>query len=501
MVERKQAATETQLRRILTIEQCALGLYWAWIWLFYETDALFAGASTGLAIDQFRFASLLAMGATLLIGAAARRMIESNHGVVVLSAVAVFCGPIGLACALLPGFFPAPLAGAALVGVAEGALAFLWASYLMRFPAQRSYQAYSVAVSVAIGAVVFLVVSHLPWPWLPVVDAYLPAMAGVICLASRIFQQSSSACENPAAEDKRVALTRGFFYPTAADGDQLPEYNNILVRMFSALAVYGLVYGILRAYATSSNVNSADLATALFLIVGICLAVYVRSARFKSLALFWRLIFPVTLVGIFLTPLYGNPGGFLAAPIAQAGYLLFESLVWIILFDAIAQLRLNGIAVFGVGRGITVLAMAIGSFVPSQLLGDAFATFLAENSLPMLTIVAIVLAVVNFFVLNEKEVAIAGLLEIRDDDRAQLAEIADKGQVSSNAFDRISDRYQLTNREREVLELLSTGKSGPQISEMLVLSKATVKTHTYNIYKKLEVHTRAELLTFVQNFR
>ena len=108
---------------------------------------------------------------------------------------------------------------------------------------------------------------------------------------------------------------------------------------------------------------------------------------------------------------------------------------------------------------------------------------------------------VNFFVLNEREVAIAGLLEIRDDDRAQLAEIADKGQVSSNMFDRISERYQLTNREREVLELLSAGKSGPQISEMLVLSKATVKTHTYNIYKKLEVHTRAELLAFVQDFR
>ncbi len=501
MVGQRQISTEAQSRRIVSIEQCALGLYWAWVWLFYETDALFADALDSLAVDQFRFASLLTMGTTLLIGAAARRAIESNRGVIALSAFAIFCGPIGLACALLPGFFPAPLAGAALVGVAEGALAFLWASYLMRFPAQRNYQAYSVAISVVIGAIVFLAVSHLSWPWLPIVDAYLPVTAGMICLASRIFQQSARACSGTGATDKHVVPARGFFYATATDGDQLPEFNNILVRMFDALAVYGLVYGVLRAYATSANTGSADLATALFLIVGICLAAYVRSARFESLALFWRLILPITLLGIILTPLYGNPGGFLAAPIAQAGYLLFESLVWIILFDAIARLQLNGIAVFGIGRGITALAMAIGSFAPNQLLGGAFVTFLEENALPILAIAVIALVAVNFFMLNEKEVAIAGLLEIRDDDRTQLAEIADKGQVSSNLFDCISDRYQLTNREREVLELLSTGKSGPQISEMLVLSKATVKTHTYNIYKKLEVHTRAELFAFVQNFR
>lgn len=501
MAERRQVAQEAQPKHVVSIEQCALGLYWAWVWLFYESDALFAGTSGDFAIDSFRFVSLLAMGAALLIGAVAHRTIESNRGVVVLSAVAVFCGPVGLACALLPGFFPTPLAGAVLVGAAEGALAFLWASFLMRFPAQRSYQAYSVAISVVIGAVAFLVISHLPWPWLPVADAYLPVTAGVICLASRIFKQSVGTRESAASTDKRVTPARGFFYPTAADGDQLPEYNNILVRVFSALAVYGLIYGVLRAYATSSNASSADVATALFLVVGICLGAYVRSARFDSLTLFWRLIFPVTLIGIVLTPLYGNPGGFLAAPIAQTGYLLFESLVWIILFDVVAQLRLNGIAVFGVGRGITALAMAIGSFAPDQLLGGAFASFLAENALPVLIVAIIVLAVVNFFVLNEREVAIAGLLEIRDDDRAQLAEIADKGQVSSNMFDRISERYQLTNREREVLELLSAGKSGPQISEMLVLSKATVKTHTYNIYKKLEVHTRAELLAFVQDFR
>lgn len=141
MVGQRRIAQGAQPQRVVSVEQCALGLYWAWVWLFYETDALFAGVSGSLAVDQFRFASLLAMSATLLIGAATR--------------------------------------------------------------------------------------------------------------------------------DKHAAPVRGFFYPTAADGDQLPEYNSILVRMFSALGIYGLIYGVLRAYAASSHASSADVATVLFLIVGI----------------------------------------------------------------------------------------------------------------------------------------------------------------------------------------------------------------------------------------
>ncbi|MCI9262867.1 MAG: helix-turn-helix transcriptional regulator, partial [Eggerthellaceae bacterium] len=36
-----------------------------------------------------------------------------------------------------------------------------------------------------------------------------------------------------------------------------------------------------------------------------------------------------------------------------------------------------------------------------------------------------------------------------------------------------------------------------QISDDLVVSLATVKTHTHNIYKKLGVHSRQELYLFL----
>ncbi|GAB5520962.1 MAG: response regulator transcription factor [Rhodothermales bacterium] len=52
--------------------------------------------------------------------------------------------------------------------------------------------------------------------------------------------------------------------------------------------------------------------------------------------------------------------------------------------------------------------------------------------------------------------------------------------------------YGLTARERDVLAELITGRSKPQIAEVLFVSTHTVDTHLRNIYGKLHVHNRTE---------
>lgn len=49
----------------------------------------------------------------------------------------------------------------------------------------------------------------------------------------------------------------------------------------------------------------------------------------------------------------------------------------------------------------------------------------------------------------------------------------------------------LTGREGEVLNMLATGASAPDIATKLHLSPATVKTHLHNLYAKLGVSDRA----------
>jgi LuxR family maltose regulon positive regulatory protein len=52
----------------------------------------------------------------------------------------------------------------------------------------------------------------------------------------------------------------------------------------------------------------------------------------------------------------------------------------------------------------------------------------------------------------------------------------------------------LSERETEILRLLLKGEKGPQISEELFISYSTVRTHIKSIHRKLDVHSRQELI-------
>jgi len=61
-------------------------------------------------------------------------------------------------------------------------------------------------------------------------------------------------------------------------------------------------------------------------------------------------------------------------------------------------------------------------------------------------------------------------------------------------------RFQLTEREIEILRAMALGLKNKQIAEKLFISEKTVKTHINRLFKKLGVNTRAKaVLTAVEN--
>jgi len=56
------------------------------------------------------------------------------------------------------------------------------------------------------------------------------------------------------------------------------------------------------------------------------------------------------------------------------------------------------------------------------------------------------------------------------------------------------DEGDLTPSEQRILELVAGGRANRQIAEMLRVSEGTVKSHLHNIYTKLEVANRRDLV-------
>ena len=66
------------------------------------------------------------------------------------------------------------------------------------------------------------------------------------------------------------------------------------------------------------------------------------------------------------------------------------------------------------------------------------------------------------------------------------------------SIDVMIERFRLTRREAEVLRLVVTGNSGPEIGKILFITAATVSDHTSSLLRKIGVRRRLELVMAMQ---
>lgn len=67
-------------------------------------------------------------------------------------------------------------------------------------------------------------------------------------------------------------------------------------------------------------------------------------------------------------------------------------------------------------------------------------------------------------------------------------------QTSLKIFREDDLEHQLSNREKEILSLMTQGMDYKTIADTIFISYDTVRTHVKHIYKKLHVNSRAEAL-------
>ena len=65
-------------------------------------------------------------------------------------------------------------------------------------------------------------------------------------------------------------------------------------------------------------------------------------------------------------------------------------------------------------------------------------------------------------------------------------------------LDRVAEKFSLSKREAEILPLLLAGRSNKEIEDALFIAMATVKIHVHNIFRKVQVGSRLQLLLRVQ---
>lgn len=132
------------------------------------------------------------------------------------------------------------------------------------------------------------------------------------------------------------------------------------------------------------------------------------------------------------------------------------------------------------GTRVLVLSMHNDEAYVTQMLRAGAAGYLLKDSadVDLLQAVEAVAAGKSFF-----SPAIARV--IADD---YVRQLEDRG---------ASDRYELlSEREREIFQLIAEGKTNKEIAALLFLSPSTVDTHRSRIMEKLDVHSAAEIVLY-----
>ena len=79
----------------------------------------------------------------------------------------------------------------------------------------------------------------------------------------------------------------------------------------------------------------------------------------------------------------------------------------------------------------------------------------------------------------------------------EVAREAWRDQAAAAATVEVGDPYEtLTDREKQVLKLVAEGRSNKEVAELLAISVKTAMSHRERIMRKLDLHSRTELIRF-----
>lgn len=403
-------------------------------------------------------------------------------------------GHLSVPMALIAGAVPVLLAQTAESKVASQVLCLLVGAastwlYLVLFR-MYSLMPIKVAVTQLLGALALSYLARVALGFVPL--AALPLVGFVFPLASvllsnwgmRLYGDAGSGAASP---------------NNGAELDVAPNVPTRPQKLFKLLVaeftVFGFVAGFVR---TPYEMAQFDFAVGLvgsLLLSAATLALLWQARRKESDVHFvsvCQIMLFLLLTVLLALALFGD----VSSVVASVASLFARFGVYTLLLYVLCVFDLRGdahpYATFGFGWGFFSLATGLGITVAhvsgiSQL-----------SALVVLAIVYGLFAVSSFVASRAKGDDALGVLA---DSVLEGEAVEDAGELFQAEILRrcesVGRKNSLTPREIEVMQLICLGRSKSYIAEAFSITENTARGYAKNVYRKLDIHSRQELLTLV----
>ncbi|WP_165061850.1 LuxR family transcriptional regulator [Adlercreutzia sp. ZJ154] len=437
--------------------------------------------------------------------------------------------------------------GSLLAGIGSGVLTCLWCTAFAR------YEFTTITLNSAFGMVIGLVISIALVNWIPAVISISIEIALVLITAIVLWHLTPIPYyrrrEMPIFHALRVSRLK------------------FLLQLGVPMFIFGISLWVIGSICIHSAFCTPDMAGNLLVgaACALCAILFITAVGLLKNEAHWdtlfRFMLPIVGIGMLGVTLFNSAYQLSAIFLLALGFSVFLTLLWVLFSDMAQEFRLSPIFVFGIGCGLLIAGVVVGSLITMRIGVYDEWTSLRWTGLAMASIICLMIAgafmprkrnvlrmlntdfvedatKLNQMVLDsaaahgtattdeqadaanpnhpddfdmedsETKLATTGSTDNLDSSESlnssnETAAASKKPQRQKGSFykrcTQIADQYLLSRRETEVLFLLAKGHKAVFIEEKLCVSKSTAKTHINHIYKKLNIHTQQELLTMVED--
>lgn len=219
------------------------------------------------------------------------------------------------------------------------------------------------------------------------------------------------------------------------------------------------------------------------------LAAALALPRFPSVRRTYRLLFPALAATIALLPFAGDGQNGLLGAALMFFYSLLSQWTLCIVFMHTAKARLDAVVVIAFTSLLGRLSQLV--FIP---IGYGLGT-VASGGTTQIYSGAVLFVVYGLAMLLMYFSRKSGVVATPEAPGGSAREL---GKADATSFElrsrQLAEQFRLTKREEEILMLIARGRSAAFIGQELSCSTGTVRSHIKNIYAKLDVHSKQEVI-------
>lgn len=499
--------TEAMLSRLLqpsTIRYIGLGLIWCVQLLAFSRNVFIIPGVDRMLVDPFGIALLVTQVATFaFISFFSLDSFNKHSGAYTIFAHVVACAGIILATGSL-FFEQLTFILLTMSGVVLGlGISLAYTVGIIQLAALDEKERHTkVAFAFVVGAAICLLITQFPPMWQP------PAMLILVVLSAIIMSNNSrratTVLSNPANANSMIRVDESIFdgidFAMTAPDLSTPIYIGWKRGAFAA-SVVAFVFGI--------NTKLPSETTVHVIMIPIAVMILLTTVVYFCLSLFIKKPIRPEVIYLSLFPIAAAE--LLVVILIDSSFLSLFAYSMTIIYQMI-YIALTVRLIEGSFAGNTKITRATGvsfCFLNASLFaGMLFASYFcqaADNRQMLIATFAPLFVYLLFFsgyaLLWERIQKMMRYDSERKESKRAVKGKPDVKRISDKInenLEALAESKSLTVREVEIIKYLMHGRSVNSIAGQLILSPHTVKTHVRNVYNKVGVTSRQELLDILE---